>query len=198
LLERLFSVAGRFDFGNAFAFPNGVRKSSSGSPVQAQGFRALFLPEPFPAESKQRLLAPAFGQRVVRVTSRAQEDPTNACLKQKLGLTVRGNLIASAGKEEVLFRRIGENEATAIEACHALPWSDNQPRVDLMQKERYASRNKPNIDDDCLASHGCDDSIARSSHSAVVIFNHGARRIPSQFVNIRAARTVGAGRVYLV
>jgi Protein of unknown function (DUF2950) len=27
---------------------------------------------------------------------------------------------AAAGKEEVLFRRIGENEATAIEACHAL------------------------------------------------------------------------------
>src|SRR5579863_2377867 len=27
---------------------------------------------------------------------------------------------AVAGKEEVLFRRIGENEATAIEACHAL------------------------------------------------------------------------------
>jgi hypothetical protein len=26
----------------------------------------------------------------------------------------------AAGKEEVLFRRIGENEATAIEACHAL------------------------------------------------------------------------------
>jgi Protein of unknown function (DUF2950) len=27
---------------------------------------------------------------------------------------------AAAGKEEVLFRRIGENEATAIETCHAL------------------------------------------------------------------------------
>jgi hypothetical protein len=27
---------------------------------------------------------------------------------------------AEAGKEEVLFRRIGENEATAMEACHAL------------------------------------------------------------------------------
>jgi hypothetical protein len=27
---------------------------------------------------------------------------------------------AAAGKEEVLFRRIGENEASAIEACHAL------------------------------------------------------------------------------
>jgi hypothetical protein len=27
---------------------------------------------------------------------------------------------AAAGEEEVLFRRIGENEATAIEACHAL------------------------------------------------------------------------------
>jgi len=27
---------------------------------------------------------------------------------------------AAAGKEEILFRRIGENEATAIEACHAL------------------------------------------------------------------------------
>ena len=27
---------------------------------------------------------------------------------------------AVAGKEEVLFRRIGENEATAVEACHAL------------------------------------------------------------------------------
>jgi Protein of unknown function (DUF2950) len=27
---------------------------------------------------------------------------------------------AEAGKEEVLFRRIGENEATAVEACHAL------------------------------------------------------------------------------
>lgn len=27
---------------------------------------------------------------------------------------------AAAGKQEVLFRRIGENEATAIEACHAL------------------------------------------------------------------------------
>jgi hypothetical protein len=26
----------------------------------------------------------------------------------------------AAGKEEVLFRRIGENEATAVEACHAL------------------------------------------------------------------------------
>jgi len=27
---------------------------------------------------------------------------------------------AASGKEEILFRRIGENEATAIEACHAL------------------------------------------------------------------------------
>jgi hypothetical protein len=30
---------------------------------------------------------------------------------------------AAAGKEEVLFRRIGENEATAIQACHALALS---------------------------------------------------------------------------
>jgi hypothetical protein len=34
---------------------------------------------------------------------------------------------AAAGKEEVLFRRIGENEATAIEACHALLLSRQGP-----------------------------------------------------------------------
>jgi hypothetical protein len=34
-------MAGRFDFSNAFALPNAVRKSKSGSHVQAQGFRRI-------------------------------------------------------------------------------------------------------------------------------------------------------------
>jgi hypothetical protein len=66
----------------AFANQNPVRA------FRLRAFGALLLPAPFPAESKQRFLASAYGQRVVRVTSRAQEDPTNACSKQKLGLMV--------------------------------------------------------------------------------------------------------------
>jgi hypothetical protein len=34
-------MAGRFDFSNAFASPKSVRKSKSGSRVQAQGFRGI-------------------------------------------------------------------------------------------------------------------------------------------------------------
>jgi hypothetical protein len=85
-------LAGRFDFSNAFALPKGVRKSKSGSPVQAQAFGALLSRAPFPAESKQRVLPSAYGQRVVGVTSRAQKDPSNACSRKKLGLTVQWQL----------------------------------------------------------------------------------------------------------
>jgi Protein of unknown function (DUF2950) len=36
---------------------------------------------------------------------------------------------AAAGKQEVLFRRIGENEATAIETCHALVLARQRPET---------------------------------------------------------------------
>jgi hypothetical protein len=86
-LNDLF-IAGRFDFSDAFAFPNGVRKSKSVSPFRLRAFGALLSPASLPAESKQRFQPSAYGQRVERVTSGAQENPTNACSKQKLELTV--------------------------------------------------------------------------------------------------------------
>jgi Protein of unknown function (DUF2950) len=48
---------------------------------------------------------------------------------------------AVAGKEEVLFRRIGENEATTIEICHALVQSRQQPETTTTDDDaiiRYA------------------------------------------------------------
>lgn len=65
---------------------------------------------------------------------------------------------AAAGKEEVLFRRIGENEATAIEACHALVLS------------RRGQSNTTTTDDPVIqyaqtfvALHGMNDSEASAN-----------------------------------
>ena len=46
---------------------------------------------------------------------------------------------ADAGEQEVLYRRIGENEVTAIETCHALVATLKKPQVHATTNNRAAS-----------------------------------------------------------
>jgi hypothetical protein len=45
---------------------------------------------------------------------------------------------AKAGAQEIRFRRLGENEYTAIETCHALVQSSKQPGSTTMEADRVA------------------------------------------------------------
>ena len=45
---------------------------------------------------------------------------------------------AKAGAQEIRFRRLGENEYTAIETCHALIQSSKQPGSNTMDADRVA------------------------------------------------------------
>jgi hypothetical protein len=45
---------------------------------------------------------------------------------------------AKAGAQEIRFRRLGENESTAIETCHALAQSSKQPASDTMEVDGIA------------------------------------------------------------
>ena len=68
---------------------------------------------------------------------------------------------AAAGKEEVLFRRIGENEATAIEACHALVLTRQRQATTITNDDpviQYAQT--------LLVMHGMNDSDTPASTEA--------------------------------
>src|ERR1700730_4451934 len=74
----------------------------------------------------------------------------------------------AAGKEEVLFRRIGENEATAIEACHALVLSrQGEPATTTADEPviQYAQN--------FVASHRMNGSEVRASEEAPSAPFHG-------------------------
>ena len=69
--------------------------------------------------------------------------------------------VAAAGKEEVLFRRIGENEATAIEACHALVLTRQRQATTITNDDpviQYAQT--------LLVMHGMNDSDTPASTEA--------------------------------
>ena len=72
-----------------------------------------------------------------------------------------------AGAQEIMFRRIGENETTAIETSRAISHADiktNDPAIDEYVKKTVAAANPPED-----SFHGYQFRILRTPNGAVVV-----------------------------